>query len=414
MASSLDDFQDDLDFQSNHDDYGHSSKLSRALLYLQIYFVTIATILGTGILGLPVTLSRSGMGPFTVVFIFGFFMQVLLIYFFTILLQKAFAIKNLYGGINDKDLDNESLPLHPVPIASQDNEEENEDFVTGKVIQPLDLSERTYPDLHMMGELFLPCFARQLFDLCTVLLFVSLLISYALAGSEAYAEIIGARHVFVIPFFCWICTLLIIFAQKIIQPMVSILTLAKGGLLIGTVFVTFYVGTQVNQDSHTKWKYIGSPFLMGTVAVGQRIFKFYPAWLINMCNTKYCLRCTDIQGGDLIFNDTNGIIHCNVSLACTIELSVYFLAFGIIFAIAMMDPRGFVTILDKAASLLMNLQAGLFITFMIHRAQTGGYKNLPIPVKMNGYLYYCSYIMTFYFIFAVVYDVVITAVHALK
>lgn len=45
-----------------------------------------------------------------------------------------------------------------------------EDFVTGKVIQPLDLSERTYPDLHMMGELFLPCFMRQLFDLCTVLL----------------------------------------------------------------------------------------------------------------------------------------------------------------------------------------------------------------------------------------------------
>lgn len=61
----------------------------KILVYLQCYFVTIATILGTGILGLPVTLSKSGIYPFLASFLFGALMQMLTVYFFTELLQLA-------------------------------------------------------------------------------------------------------------------------------------------------------------------------------------------------------------------------------------------------------------------------------------------------------------------------------------
>ncbi|CAF1271755.1 unnamed protein product [Rotaria magnacalcarata] len=58
--------------------------------YSQFYFVAIASILGTGILGLPVTLSESGFQPFVISFLICYFVQVLTIFFFTEVLQKAY------------------------------------------------------------------------------------------------------------------------------------------------------------------------------------------------------------------------------------------------------------------------------------------------------------------------------------
>ncbi|MGH0167373.1 UNVERIFIED_CONTAM: hypothetical protein FKN15_008167 [Acipenser sinensis] len=58
-------------------------------IYLQCYFVSVASILGTGILGLPVTIAHSGLQPFLVSFVIGFFMQALLIYLFIDLLQRC-------------------------------------------------------------------------------------------------------------------------------------------------------------------------------------------------------------------------------------------------------------------------------------------------------------------------------------
>ncbi|MEQ2296992.1 hypothetical protein AMECASPLE_030192, partial [Ameca splendens] len=56
-------------------------------------FLTIATILGTGILGLPVTISHAGLVPFLISFLVGFFVQALLIYLFVELLQKCQVVQ---------------------------------------------------------------------------------------------------------------------------------------------------------------------------------------------------------------------------------------------------------------------------------------------------------------------------------
>ena len=53
------------------------------LCYLQCTLVTVATILGTGILGLPSTLAYSGLTPFVLTFVANFIAQVFIVILFT-------------------------------------------------------------------------------------------------------------------------------------------------------------------------------------------------------------------------------------------------------------------------------------------------------------------------------------------
>lgn len=53
------------------------------MCYVQCTLVTVATILGTGILGLPTTLAYSGLTPFIVTFVVNYFVQVFIVILFT-------------------------------------------------------------------------------------------------------------------------------------------------------------------------------------------------------------------------------------------------------------------------------------------------------------------------------------------
>ena len=82
--------------------------------------------------------------------------------------------------------------------------------MAGHVIIPKEIHVQP-PNLHLLGELFLPCCMRQTFDVVLLIqlyvfqyphvfynikIFLSsiaMLISYALAGSEAYAQVIGVE-----------------------------------------------------------------------------------------------------------------------------------------------------------------------------------------------------------------------------
>ncbi|XP_048460557.1 uncharacterized protein LOC109918163 [Rhincodon typus] len=233
--------------------------------------ISIACILGTGILGLPGTVAHAGLQPFLVSFIVGFFMQVLLIYLFVDLLQRCRLVQVEAA----KHLMVERIIMQDVsgqdslPSSVQDEEEtEDADHVLLHQNNGIDHSEEEQmPNLHILGALFLNKYMSYVFDLLLILQFISIGISYVLAGSEAFAELLQIRHVYIIPFFTWILSLGIILAQVIIQPITSILTLAKGTLLIITVIVTFVVGSEIHQEIFNDFSSIGTPFLMGTVAL---------------------------------------------------------------------------------------------------------------------------------------------------
>ncbi|XP_076435558.1 uncharacterized protein LOC143275376 [Babylonia areolata] len=240
---------------------------SYRLVCLQAYFVTIATILGTGILGLPVTLTHSGLYPFLLSFLLDAVMQSLLIHFFVELLQKACAVQ--LEGNKEEAVPLNKMAEEEIILDSDDNGEVVMKEVRvaspgqGQIIQP--------PNLHLLGQLFLSCGMRQMFDILIILQFIALLICYALAGSEAYAQLIGIDHFYVIPVFVWVLTLAIVFALQLIQPIISVLTFIKGSVLLATTLVTFYVGVTVGRTISNDFAYVGAPFLMGTVALGGTI-----------------------------------------------------------------------------------------------------------------------------------------------
>ncbi|XP_055717095.1 uncharacterized protein si:ch211-51h4.2 isoform X2 [Salvelinus fontinalis] len=223
------------------------------LIYLQCYFMSIATILGTGILGLPVTIAHAGLMPFLVSFIIGFFVQT----------TETERILMQDVGLEE-----------PALINTEEEEEEVEDGEeadTGLLQQDAarqTLEEKLQPNLHVLGLLFLSKPMSHAFNFILLFQFVSIGISYVLAGSEAYAALLHVSHIYVIPGFTWTLSLGILLAQMVIQPITSLLTLLKGIMLIITVAVTFALGSEVQQETTNDFSQIGKPFLMGTVALG--------------------------------------------------------------------------------------------------------------------------------------------------
>ncbi|XP_032381445.1 uncharacterized protein LOC116695344 isoform X1 [Etheostoma spectabile] len=242
-------------------------------IYLQCYFLTIATILGTGILGLPVTIAHAGLVPFLVSFIIGFFVQALLIYLFVELLQKCQVVQleSLKTGVAECIVMDQVGVEDPAPSEDEDDDE-NAQADTGLLqtdaVALHNQAESLQPNLHLLGYLFLSRPMSYAFNCILLFQFISIGISYVLAGSEAYAALLNVSHIYVIPAFTWILSLAILLAYTIIQPITSLLTLLKGMLLIVTVAVTFAVGSEVGLQSNNDFSQMGKPFLMGTVALG--------------------------------------------------------------------------------------------------------------------------------------------------
>lgn len=125
-------------------------------------------------------------------------------------------------------------------------------------------------DLHSISVAYLPRLLRYFFDCGIVLHFVSLLITYTLAASEGYGQLFGMHLHWIwlaIPF-VGLLSNMVIFGSQYLDSFISILTFSKAGLLVLMVVITGIVSTSITQHVSDDWKYIGRPFLIGTVALG--------------------------------------------------------------------------------------------------------------------------------------------------
>ncbi|CAL1545532.1 unnamed protein product, partial [Lymnaea stagnalis] len=140
--------------------------------------------------------------------------------------------------------------------SDEDDGQTNGAIMKGKMQHIREIPLVQAPNLHLLGKLFLGCGLQQSFDFLIILQFIAILICYALAGSEAYAQLFGVEHFYVIPLFVWVLTMAIVFALQLIQPVISILTFVKGSLLLGTAAVTFYVGLAVAEKINNDFSYV--------------------------------------------------------------------------------------------------------------------------------------------------------------
>lgn len=458
-------------------------------------------------------------------------MQVLLIWFFTDLLQRCRA-KQLQSA---KDRGPENLPLNEMELEDEIEEEHetNDAVMAGHIIIPKEVEVRP-PNLHLLGELFLGNGVRQLFDVVLLIQFIAILISYALAGSEAYAEAIGIDHVYLIAPFVWILAFVIMFAFQFIQPLVSLLTFGKGSLLLATVVMTFFVGASIHHEIKNDFTFTGDPFLMGTVALGgivnvmpflyskiqpyeNQIVGYRRAVVLGLLtcavlNVLWCWAILDIvpqrsscfqyvphhnntlhyvhersdasqlvcarnlslesaeRNGEIATIPLTQVIHqlypgydwvatliecfivisitvsfltmgaalqhtlvgwvesvfgsdkissymaklrvvnrCScITSQCACRLALSLGAFGAVFVVAMINPKGFISMLEKVASLLINLEVGCFVFLMIQRATGAQNGYLQIPSPLSQCFYKLKYLIPVYFNFAVLYDLFTT------
>lgn len=518
-----------------------SSLLKVISHYSQFYFVAIASILGTGILGLPVTLSESGFRPFIFSFIICYIVQVLSIFFFTEVLQKAYYrnVQNLEES--DKDSAPIHMEKHELPTYGSDfnlagKQEYGEfvelrDMVVPSRAYKADAIKRCLPNLHSLGELLLPCFLRQLFTLTVLLSLLCLLISYALAGSQAFAALLRIEYVRMIPAFCWTWTIVIVFLHTFIQPIISVLTFLKGTLFTGTVVVTLLVGLKIQNTVKNDYAAMGDSFLMSTIALGglmnvmplmfsklkqtrDEIIGFNIALFLGLttCVILNILWCWSVlaivpQTNTCILNSFNETFQSAVSLinesqiagSCSpspslqdaakkgeistvplseilqsgdykyfqyvsfivqlfivISISVSYMTmgsalhhtikgvvdsywttklevetsltkygqvfqyitvrrivqwvlslfiFGLVFGIAMSNPKGFKAILEQGGSLFQNIEMGIFLAIMIYKVSSREYNNYILPFQLPRWFMHLQWIIPIYFIFAVVYDI---------
>ncbi|CAF3049260.1 unnamed protein product [Rotaria socialis] len=229
--------------------------------YSQFYFVTIAAVLGTGVLGLPITLYDSGFGPFIISICIAYFVQVLLILFFTEVLQKVY-----YHNIEKLKESEQDHMLIQVDTEESPTSESNYDVIADRV-HSSEALKRCLPNLYSLGKLLLPSFLPYIYTLVVILLTMVFLISYGLAGSQAFATLFNIVYTDVIPAFCWILTFVVFVLHSFIQPIISVLTLIKAILFTMTIIITLIVGSKIQNQPTSDYSATGDSMLMSAMAL---------------------------------------------------------------------------------------------------------------------------------------------------
>ncbi|EGG22399.1 hypothetical protein DFA_04518 [Cavenderia fasciculata] len=339
------------------------------LVLVYLYFIVVASVLGTGILAIPVKLAESGFDPFLASYTLCYVMQVLSTFFLIEILQRVYSIirinsnqeikskfeqcvtdnnnhnrifKNGGGssiGIVIGDDENDELELQDMskesstvighhhhhslssphgdgstsppsaaagttsnattpitrkrtstPPLGGGGEEEGEGMEEEEVV-PLNqwtipasgtvpsspiqtsssaasLETEATPNLHYLGSKFLGKYSHTVFIFSVILHFTSVLISYGLAGSEAYGQLFKVDHSYLIVPVIIIFTCIIIFGSEALQHIITLFTFGKGTLLVVIVFITGIISNSVEHEISNNWFDIGKSFLISTVALG--------------------------------------------------------------------------------------------------------------------------------------------------
>jgi amino acid permease len=121
-----------------------------------------------------------------------------------------------------------------------------------------------------MGRLFLPKYLGRAFDLAVLIVFVTTLISYSLAGGGAYSSLVGGSpQASIVPYVLG-CSCYVIFVEPHMRAFMQALTAAKVVLLVVIIGLCGLVAGETGLRPHESWESASvlQPFLIGTVAIG--------------------------------------------------------------------------------------------------------------------------------------------------
>lgn len=266
----------------------------------------VATIIGSGILALPVTLYDTAVPLFLLVFTVALFAQIAVVYATVELLQRSRMSHQLPTFAASAAAANEHISS---PSASSSTQVTNDDGDVERQQQsatniatspssavvaavnieniylPLPPSSTTSPveaSLFSLARLYLPISAlRYPFHVLSFFSFVSILTSYGLAGPQALWQLVIPPPVplqpplFVFLAYSVIGIVAVVFFVDVLLPFFSSLTVVKGCLFVVVVIVVACLPSSARITSffdlftvQSAYSSIAVPFLMSTVALG--------------------------------------------------------------------------------------------------------------------------------------------------
>ena len=222
--------------------------------------ISVATILGTGILGLPVALHASGIRPFLLLFSINFCTQLGVVTAMTQLLQYAY-VDNQTASSSDQH------KLLSISTSENSSSSSSTDIV-------LINQQSESPSLHSLATRYIPNrLIRNFFNILVLLHFLFILSAYALAGPQAYCSLFtvfkSLPSSLITILFVLICATAVIFARHTLIHVLTAGTILKASLLTLLVAVTLGRGLTIQQPTVNNWKLSAllDPFLMGTIAL---------------------------------------------------------------------------------------------------------------------------------------------------
>lgn len=222
---------------------------------------SIATVIGSGILALPVTLYQTSVSLFLVLFTFSLFAQIAVVYAVVELLQRAQEAALEERSASNTSLDGASSSSY--------------DSITQRPTHEVSLFDIAQRYLHSAP-------VRYLFYITTLLGFISMIVSYALAGPQAVWQLMSPglssnTHPPMILFFSyWLLgTCAVIFFVDFLLGVFGSFTVLKGGLFVGVVIIVAALPTSSRVASistllsdFSGWRTAAGPLLMSCVALG--------------------------------------------------------------------------------------------------------------------------------------------------
>ena len=87
------------------------------------------------------------------------------------------------------------------------------------------------------------------------------------------------------------------------------------------------------------------------------------------------------------------------------QLILYVPCFGFILFVAWINPGGFLLVLETFGTLVLNLESGAFLAYMVLLRFRAGFE--PVPLPLDSWVRHSCVPVALYFLFAVAYDVVV-------
>lgn len=278
--------EDKLAVSKNADSQQHSEIYSEWKVLPITTLTSVATVIGSGILALPVTMYHTSIDLFLLVFTIALLAQIATVYVTIYLLQQSRIDEPNFTRIGT---DPASQPIHnrrsqhssSISSASSVSDIENA-YDTFPASSPAPSVAPTELSLVTLARLYLPsAFLRFIFHVTSFLTFVSLLVSYGLAGPQAIWQLMHPPPAPPTPplllffLFCFIGVFSIVFFVDYLLPFFSSLTVVKGSLFVAVVIIVAFLPQAVRIKSVPQlfsepihWASAPVPFLMSTIALG--------------------------------------------------------------------------------------------------------------------------------------------------